>query len=73
MAPGGQYRVTFYRTVANEVGDCFDSDLETVEVAIARSRERALMAAQRKFARHHNVHRWDDLAHGFKLQEEARR
>jgi len=65
------YRVRFYRTVANNVGRQFRSDLGTVEVQDARDETGAVTEAMRVFERQRGLRRWNDLAHGFSVENEG--
>lgn len=63
------YRVRFYRELLNDCGARFRCTIATVEVRRARSIDRALAAAKRRFERRHRLHAWDHLAHGFESEE----
>lgn len=63
------YRVRFYRTLLNDCGAARPCILDAVEVRRARSLERALIAAMRRFERRHRLLAWDHLAHGYVIEE----
>lgn len=64
-------RVVFFRTVTNDAGACGHCVIHTVYIRHARSPERALAAAQRRFERKFRVPAWDHLAHGYDVDEEV--
>jgi hypothetical protein len=59
------FRFVFFRELVNDRGARYRVSIESVEIAGARSRDRALEAAQRRFARHHHVSSWKHLADGY--------
>jgi len=67
--PSTSYRVIFFRDLVNERGERYRVSIDNVEIAHARSRERAREAALRRFARRHHVKSWDHLADGYEEHE----
>ena len=67
--PGTRYRVRFSRTLVNDSGVVCKSTIDVVEIRAARSTERALSAAKRRFERKHRLSTWRDLAHGCDTEE----
>jgi hypothetical protein len=73
MAPSGDkvrrgYRVRFLRDLVNASGDSFESTLFSVDILNARTRQRALAAAMRRFERRYRLHAWDVMAHRYDAQ-----
>lgn len=62
------YRFDFFRNIVNGSGDCYRCKIDTIEIAHARSSERALTAALRLFERRHHLSSWDHLAHGYETR-----
>lgn len=63
-----QYEVTFIREVVNAYGKRREMPLKTIFVRAARSRERAVSAAVKRFEREHCLARWDLLAQQYRLR-----
>lgn len=63
------YRFVFFRDMVNDLGDHFRCQVSTVRITHARSPERALAAALRRFERQHRLSNWRDLAHGYEFHE----
>ena len=63
------HRIRFFRTVVNEAGVQFKTTLDVIEIRAARSTERAISAAKRRFARKHHLPTWEHLAHGYVIEE----
>ena len=53
------YRVTFFKNLANSSGHQFHCQQGTIEIRRARSRERALQAAKRRYERAKKVRDWN--------------
>lgn len=69
--PAGRRRIVFFRTVTNDAGACGRCVIHTVHIRRARSAQRAVAAAQRRFERKFRVPAWDHLAHGYDVEEEV--
>jgi hypothetical protein len=52
------YRVTFFKNLVSSDGHPFKCLQHTVEIRLAKSRERAIRAAQRRYERRTKVHDW---------------
>ena len=52
------YRVTFFKNLANSNGRQFKCPQSTIEIQRARSPERALRAAERRFERSKKIGNW---------------
>ena len=63
------YRVRFYNELVNSYGTAARVWQRTIEISQARSRDRALEAAKRRFARAEKVGCWDLRARCFEVQE----
>lgn len=55
----------FFRTVVNDRGVPCDCTLERIEIRRARTEQRALAAAMRRFERRYRLRAWDHVAHGY--------
>ena len=66
---GSRYRVRFCRTLVNDSGVICKSTIDVVDIRAARSTERALSAAMRRFERKHRIAAWHDLAHSYETEE----
>jgi hypothetical protein len=64
------YRVVFFRNLVNDRGEPYRVSIDNIKIGRAHSRERALAAAQRRFARRHHVRAWNHLADGYEEHEE---
>lgn len=69
MPASNTRRVSFYRTLTNDTGHCVNSVLETIDIRSARTSARALTAAKRRFEHRRRLRAWDDLAHGYVIEE----
>lgn len=63
------YRVRFYNELVNSYGTAARVWQRTIDINQARSRDRALEAAKRRFARAERVGCWDLRARCFEVQE----
>ena len=64
-------RIVFFRTVTNDAGACGHCVIHTIHIRRARSTQRAVAAAQRRFERKFGVPAWDHLAHGYDVEEDV--
>lgn len=60
-------QVTFYRELLDPNGHPHDVAVHRVLIRRARTRERAVAAAKRRFERSKRLSRWDRLAHSFEV------
>ncbi len=56
-----EYRILFYKTVTNDVGANFKSVQASIEISRAKTRDRALRAAQMRFERLKRTPHWNDV------------
>lgn len=59
------YRVRFFRTIVNDSGARFPCAIDTIDIRRARTQDRALSAAMRRFERRNHVAAWRHLADGY--------
>lgn len=57
------YRVSFYNNLTNSSGHQFHCCQRTIDIRLAKSKDRALEAAKRRFARKEAVPHWSVRAH----------
>lgn len=64
----GSYRVSFYNELSNSRGQVFKVFQRSVEVASARSVERALATAKKQFEQEEGVGFWGHRARSFEIE-----
>jgi hypothetical protein len=68
------YRVSFFKNLVNSRGQPFTTCQGTFKIRAARSRDRAILAAEKRFARLKGIREWHTHADKFEvkaLQEPA--
>ena len=67
-----RYRVTFFKYLLSSDGHKFKCPQCTIEIRNARSAERAVEAAKRRFERLRLIHDWTSYADYFELEADCR-
>ena len=65
--PDTQYRVAFFKRLLSSDGHSFNCLQHTVEIRCAKSADRAIKAAERRYERLHHVSDWRLYADSFEL------
>lgn len=63
------YRISFFNELRNDTGHMFHCCQRVVEIRLARSKERAIEAAKRHFARRERISNWSIHAHSIEVKE----
>lgn len=63
------YRIGFYNELRNDTGHMFHCCQRVVEIRLARSKERAIEAAKRRFARRERISNWSIHARSIEIEE----
>jgi len=63
------YRICFFNDLSNDRGHMFHCCQRTVEIRAAKSKERAIEAAKRRFARAERVSHWGAHARSFEIED----
>jgi hypothetical protein len=64
-------RVRFFRTIVNNRGIPFECTIDSIAIRRARTRQRALAAAMRRFERKYRLAAWNHIAHGYESEDLA--
>jgi ribosomal protein L20A (L18A) len=63
------YRISFFNELRNDTGHMFHCCQRVVEIRLARSKERAIEAAKRRFARREQISNWSIHARSIEIEE----
>ncbi|HTJ65190.1 MAG TPA: hypothetical protein VL899_15430 [Alphaproteobacteria bacterium] len=63
------YRIKFMNDLTNSTGHVFHCCQETIEIRVAKSKERAVKAAKHRFARRQAIPTWTGHAHMIEVEE----
>lgn len=63
------YRICFFNDLPNDRGHMFHCCQRTVEIRVAKSKDRAIEAAKRRFARAEHIPRWEVHARSFEVED----
>lgn len=66
------YRICFFNDLMNSTGHPFHCCQRTIEIRAAKSKDRAIAAAKRRFARSEGVAHWHIRANSFAVEDMAR-
>ena len=64
-----QYRVTFFKHLLSSDGHPFKCAQRTIDIQYAKSADRAIAAAERRYERLHHVGHWRLRADCFELEQ----
>jgi len=67
------YRVSFFRELLSSDGHPFKCLQQTIEIRHARTADRAMLTAERRFERRHNVPRWTLCADSVELEIDGKK
>ena len=62
------YRVSFFKNLVNSRGQPFTTCQGAIEVRVAHSRDRAILAAEKRFARLKGTAKWSTHADKFEVK-----
>jgi hypothetical protein len=65
------YRVSFFKDLLSSDGHLFKCQQLSIAIRSARSADRAVTAAERRFERQHRVRCWKDHADYYELEDEG--
>ena len=65
------YRISFFNDLTNSSGHPFHCCQRVVEIRAAKSKDRAIEAAKRRFARRESISHWHVHAHTIAVEEIA--
>jgi hypothetical protein len=65
------YRVNFFKDLLSSDGHLFKCKQHSIAIRSARSADRAVTAAERRFERQRRVRLWTDHADYYELEDEA--
>jgi hypothetical protein len=63
------YQISFFNELANDSGHVFRCCQRVIEIRLAKSKDRAIEAAKRRFARQEGVSHWSIHAQFVEAQE----
>jgi hypothetical protein len=67
------YRICFTNELTNSSGHPFHCCQRIIEIRAAKSKDRAIEAAKRRFARRESISHWHVRAHSIEVEEMAPR
>ncbi|MDB5393774.1 MAG: hypothetical protein JWM91_1280 [Rhodospirillales bacterium] len=63
------YRICFFNDLTNDSGHVFHCCQRIIEIRSAKSQDRAIKAAKRRFARRESISHWHIRAHSIAIEE----